>query len=152
MSRRGGDPQEMNRAAGGGDVATGIGAVILQCTLISLDLRTMNRTKDQLLKRYQAEIQSVVGQIIKKYRPEKIILFGSLARGEYHEGSDIDLFIVKSNPPELGVNRIRELDRLIKYRIGVDFIVYKPEEVEERISLEDPFVKAILKEGKVLYG
>ncbi len=112
----------------------------------------MNKTKDRLSKRYQAEIQSIVGQIIRKYRPEKIILFGSLARGEYHEGSDIDLFIVKSNSPELGVERIRELDRLIRYRIGVDFIVYKPEEVEERISLEDPFVKAILKEGKVLYG
>ena len=35
---------------------------------------------------------------------------------------------------------------------AVDFIVYKPEEAEERLSLGDPFIKKIYEEGKVLYG
>lgn len=36
--------------------------------------------------------------------------------------------------------------------VPVDYIVYKPEEVEERIALGDPFVKKIFKQGKILYG
>jgi hypothetical protein len=59
--------------------------------------------------------------------------------------------IIKKDVPELGVDRIRELDALIKYRIVTDFIVYKPEEVKERLKLEDPFIKSILEEGKILY-
>jgi hypothetical protein len=34
----------------------------------------------------------------------------------------------------------------------VDLLVYKPEEFEKRLELGDPFLKAILKEGKVVYG
>jgi hypothetical protein len=41
---------------------------------------------------------------------------------------------------------------LINTEVSVDYIVYKPEEVEERLSLEDPFIKKIFKEGKFLYG
>jgi hypothetical protein len=47
---------------------------------------------------------------------------------------------------------MRELDRLIKRHVAVDMIVYKPEEVEDRLALGDPFVKKIYREGKVLYG
>jgi hypothetical protein len=67
------------------------------------------------------------------------------------EPRDIDLFIIKKDVPDLGVDRIRELDALIKYRLATDFIVYKPEEVKERLRLGDPFIKNILGEGKILY-
>ena len=59
--------------------------------------------------------------------------------------------LLKSDVPKLGVDRIRQLDALIKYRLATDFIVYKPQELERRLKLGDPFVKNILKEGKVLY-
>jgi predicted nucleotidyltransferase len=101
--------------------------------------------------RFDQEIQNIVEQLIRVYNPEKIILFGSLVRGKMKEGTDIDFFIIKKDVPELGVDRIRELDALIKYRIAKDFIVYKPEEVKERLKLEDPFIKSILEEGKILY-
>jgi hypothetical protein len=51
----------------------------------------------------------------------------------------------------LGVDRIRELDGLVRYRLATDFVVYTPEEVEQRLALGDPFVRSILAEGKVLY-
>lgn len=101
--------------------------------------------------RFNKEVQNIVEQLIRIYSPEKIILFGSLVRGEMKEGADIDLFIIKKDIPELGIDRIRQLDALIKYRLATDFIVYRPEEVKERIELGDPFIKSILKEGKVLY-
>jgi len=104
-------------------------------------------SKDQ----FDKEIQNIVKQLIHLYKPEKVILFGSLAKGRINQGTDIDLFIIKRDVPELGVDRIRQLDTLIKYRVATDFIVYKPEELEQRLKLGDPFVKSILQEGKVLY-
>ena len=100
---------------------------------------------------FDKEIENIVKQLIRLYKPEKIILFGSLAKGEIKQGTDIDLFIIKSDVPKFGVDRIRQLDALIKYRLATDFIVYKPEELEQRLKLGDPFVKSILEGGKVLY-
>jgi predicted nucleotidyltransferase len=97
------------------------------------------------------EIDGIRDQLIEKYRPEKIILFGSAAWGG-DEVNDLDFFIVKQDVPYYGVDRMRELDKLIKRHVAVDMIVYKPEEVEDRLALGDPFVKKIYREGKVLYG
>lgn len=97
------------------------------------------------------EIQNTVEQLIKLYKPEKIILFGSVVKDKINEGTDIDFFIVKEDIPHVGVDRIRQLDVLIKYRLATDFIVYKPEELKQRLKLGDPFIKNILEEGKVLY-
>jgi predicted nucleotidyltransferase len=104
-------------------------------------------SKDQ----FDIEVQNILEQLVRLYKPEKVILFGSLAEGRIHDGTDIDLFIIKSDVPELGVERIRQLDGLIKYRLATDFIVYRPEEVRQRLKLGDPFVKNILDKGKVLY-
>ncbi len=49
------------------------------------------------------------------------------------------------------MDRIRQLDNITNYKLATDFIVYKLEEVEQRLKLGDPFVKSILEEGKVLY-
>lgn len=101
-------------------------------------------------EKFNEETQHIIEQLIKLYRPQKIILFGSLSK-DIENPQDIDLFIIKKDVPQLGVDRIRQLDRLIKYNLATDFIVYKPEEVNQRLRLGDPFIKAILKEGKVLY-
>ncbi|MDI6734794.1 MAG: nucleotidyltransferase domain-containing protein [bacterium] len=102
--------------------------------------------------RFDKEIQDIVEQLIRVYKPQKIILFGSLVRGKLSPGTDIDLFIIKEDVPNLGIDRIRQLERLIKYRLATDFIVYKPVEVEQRLKLGDPFVKSIFEEGKVIYN
>src|SRR3990167_6951824 len=103
--------------------------------------------KEGILK----EINYIKNQLIEKYRPEKIILFGSAAWGE-DEVDDIDLFIVKRDVPFYGDDRIRELYRLLDTDAPIDYVVYKPEEAEERLAPGDPFVKKVFKKGKVLYG
>ena len=100
---------------------------------------------------FDEEIDNIVEQLIRLYKPLKVILFGSLAEGQIHQDSDIDLFIIKSDVPETGVDRIRQLDGLIKYRLATDFIVYRPDEIDRRLQIGDPFVKNILDRGKVLY-
>ena len=101
--------------------------------------------------RFDEEISKILNQLINLYKPQKVILFGSLAMGQMHEGSDIDLFIIKNDVPELGVDRIRQLDGMIKYGLATDFIVYKPQELAQRLKIGDPFIKNILDNGKVLY-
>ncbi|HEX7344831.1 MAG TPA: nucleotidyltransferase domain-containing protein [bacterium] len=101
---------------------------------------------------FEAEIKRISEQLIRLYKPEKIILFGSLAAGEIHEGSDIDLFIIKQDVPDLGVNRIRQLDSLIKYKLATDFLVYRPDEVESSLKMGDPFVEYVLQQGRILYS
>jgi predicted nucleotidyltransferase len=99
-----------------------------------------------------AEIQNIVDQIIRKYNPQKIILFGSAGRGEYDKVNDLDFLIIKQDVPLYGIDRMRELDELIERNIAADMLVYRPDEFEERIKLGDPFIKTILRKGQVLYG
>jgi len=101
---------------------------------------------------YDEEIERITTQIIDKYAPEKIILFGSAARGESGLDSDADFLIVKKETPLYGADRIRELSRIIERNIAIDLLIYRPEEIEKRLEMGDPFVKAIFREGKVLYG
>lgn len=98
------------------------------------------------------EIKNITDQIIKKYKPLKIILFGSAGRKEYDVINDLDFLIIKEDVPEYGIDRMRELDEIIDRNIAADMLVYRPDEFEKRIKLGDPFIKTILKEGRVLYG
>lgn len=103
-------------------------------------------------KQIQEEINSITQQLIKKYKPEKIILFGSGARGKFGPDSDLDFFIVKNDTPYYGIDRMREVRQLIETSLPCDFLIAKPTEIEERLFLGDPFVKEILYHGKILYG
>jgi predicted nucleotidyltransferase len=99
-----------------------------------------------------SEIDSILAQIVEKYQPLKIILFGSAAKGEFEEVNDLDFLILKEDVPPTGLARMRELDELIERNIAADMLVYRPNEFEDRVRLGDPFIKSILKEGRVLYG
>ena len=55
----------------------------------------------------EEQIRSITAQIIDKYQPEKIILFGSSARGDLNPDSDVDLLIIKRETPHYGAERIR---------------------------------------------
>lgn len=100
----------------------------------------------------QKEIKKITDQIVKKYRPEKIILFGSYAWGKPAEDSDVDLLIVKKSLKRR-IDRERELS---KYLFGHDFpamdiLIYTPAEIKRRLSIEDPFIRDIISKGKPLY-
>jgi predicted nucleotidyltransferase len=90
-------------------------------------------------------------KLIDNYKPEKIILFGSYARGDVNEASDIDLVIIKSDVPD---NFLRRLDEIMEYNdgsISIDFLVYKPEEIREMLKRKNRFIATILKEGTIIY-
>lgn len=96
------------------------------------------------------EIEELKNQIIMKYNPLKIILFGSCAKGIARENSDIDLCIIL----EYEDKKEKLLDMLIniEYHRDVDFILYRPQEWDKYIEDSGTFAALIKREGVVLYG
>lgn len=99
----------------------------------------------------QGQIESIKNQLIQKYKPEKIILFGSGASGQMSPDSDLDFFIVKDDKKSRH-DRMVEVYGLVDKDIAADFLVYTPKELATRVKMGDPFIKSILSGGKVLYG
>jgi len=92
-----------------------------------------------------------VVECIKRYVPEKIIVFGSYVRGETDEYSDLDFVIIKKTKKRF-IERLIEAAKLIDSDLGkVDIFVYTPEEFQRMIELENPFIENVLKDGKVIY-
>lgn len=114
----------------------------------------MNRDRQKKMKKeiIDFEIQYIVDQIVSKYKPLKIILFGSAVRNDVKQINDLDFLIIKEDVPLYGLDRMREVDELIDRNIASDMLVYRPDELDERVRLGDPFIKSILDEGRILYG
>ncbi len=92
----------------------------------------------------------VIKEIIDKYKPQKIILFGSTARKDTGIMSDLDLLIIKETS-ERFVDRIVNLFKLTKPKCAVDMLIYTPGEITKMMEEENPFIKAVFNEGKVIY-
>ncbi len=87
---------------------------------------------------------------LKNYKPEKIILFGSHARGSSDAYSDIDLVVIKKTKKPF-LDRIKEVIKIIKPNFSIDILVYTPEEFSEMLLNGNPFIESVVREGKVLY-
>lgn len=99
----------------------------------------------------EQEIKQVAERIGTAANAEQVILFGSHARGEAKQDSDVDLLIIsESKLPRF--KRSRELYKLIRpYPFGMDLIVYTPQEIEKGTKSPHSFVSTVLREGKTLY-
>lgn len=104
----------------------------------------------KLQKFYQKEIRNVTRRIVEKYRPEKIILFGSFAWGRPTRDSDVDLFIIKKNKKSF-LEEQRKVRRIINGEIAADILIHTPLEVKKRLNLGDFFYRDIISKGKYLY-
>jgi len=89
---------------------------------------------------------------ISKDNIKAIILFGSVARGEFTEKSDIDIIIVPKN--KIAKEKIESLvDKLLDiYDVHVVPIFLTEKEIQERIKRFDNFIITIINEGRLLYG
>ena len=108
----------------------------------------MTRVDDALLER-------MVQVIVDEVDPEKVILFGSRARGDARTDSDVDLIVVESAPfgegRSRGVEETRLWRALASFRVPKDILVFSRDEVDYwRDSLNHVLARA-LREGKVLY-
>ncbi len=96
------------------------------------------------------KIKNIIHKIIKEILPSKIILFGSFARGDWHEQSDVDLLIV-ADTKERFFERIGKVLDLNDTDLELEPLVYTPFEFERMVREERPFIMNILDEGIVVY-
>ena len=97
-------------------------------------------------------IDEMVKKIAQRFNPERIILFGSYARGEATEDSDLDLLVVSQSPGPRG-RRSAPIIRLLaeEYDLPVDIIVRTPEGVSLWGDVRGSFANTALTEGVTLY-
>lgn len=97
-------------------------------------------------------IHYIVEKIVNAIDPEKIILFGSYARGDFNKDSDLDLFIIKDGDHDSRMMRRKVDDLLWGREFPVDLWVRKTEDVDWNFRAKNPFyLYHIFKDGKVLY-
>ena len=94
-------------------------------------------------------IRRYARQVAERFKPEKIILFGSFAYGEPNEHSDVDLLVVMPCPNEF-TQRLR-IRNAVDAPFALDLIVRTPKRLRQRIKDEDWFLREITEKGKVLY-
>lgn len=109
--------------------------------------------RQRLREQYEREIERIVAQLRRTYDPEKIILFGSCARGDFGEDSDIDLLIVKETSLR-PLDRMREVYKVVyspRHYLALDPLVFTPAEFSRKLGTRDCLIYEIVREGKVLY-
>jgi len=98
----------------------------------------------------------VVDAVVREVAPERVYLFGSRARGEADEASDVDLLVVEREPFGEGRSRLNETNRiyraLSRFRVPIDVLVYSVEEFGEWQDSINHIVGRCAREGRLLYA
>ena len=105
---------------------------------------------EERAKELEAELERILEILRKRVRPEKVILFGSLASGRLKPESDIDLLIVQNSDDSI-FERVKKLERLLHRQYAADLIVLTPSEIQALLNSNNRYLKSIFSHGKVLY-
>jgi len=103
---------------------------------------------------WRQDVKRLVAVIRRRYRPRRIILFGSAAQKGRKRIHDLDLLIIKATQAS-HARRSADIYRVIdgvSRTYPVDAVVYTPGEFRRRLELGDPFLRRIAEDGKVLYA
>ena len=99
------------------------------------------------------EIAEIKNVIVENYRPDKVILFGSYARDDFDETSDLDLMIISDNEDNLPRYKRGLKVRLLlsDFDISKDVLFYTHNEFDRWKDIECSFTNQVAREGRVLY-
>ncbi len=98
------------------------------------------------------DIKRTARQLGEAAHAERVILFGSYARGEAGANSDVDLLIVaESDQPRFKRSRVL-YQTLRPYPFAMDLLVYTPQEFDQARRMPLSFVSTVLREGKTVYA
>lgn len=105
-------------------------------------------------RKISQKIKEITEKIVKEFKPEKIILFGSYAWGKPGPDSDVDLLIIKDTKKKLGREVASEISSFIFPRpFPLDIIVYNSREIKKKVSQDrNLFLEDVINNGKMLYA
>ena len=96
-------------------------------------------------------IQKMVRRLVDRFDPDRIILFGSHARGTAGPDSDVDLLVIL---PVTGSKRAKQIEMRVALhdiKTPKDIIVATPDQVEQQKNVVGTIIRPALQEGRVLY-
>jgi predicted nucleotidyltransferase len=96
-------------------------------------------------------VPEIVVRIVQRFDPERIVLFGSLARGDEGRDSDIDLLVIFGAVADKRATAVALRRAIADVPAPVDFVVTDRAEVRERGRIVGPALETALREGKVVY-
>lgn len=96
-------------------------------------------------------LAEIVRRLVEAVDPDRIILFGSRARGEERPDSDVDLMIVKASDDSSHRRVIPAYQALGGLGVSKDVVWYTPEEVNDWAGVRNHIISRALREGRVLY-
>ena len=100
---------------------------------------------------HHEKIRNIIHTIIENTGPIHISLFGSFARGEWHENSDLDLFIVAEDKDRC-VSFLTEAGEAGSFAMEVEAFVHTPKEHQELLREKGPFITRVRTEGIVIWS
>ncbi|MEK6589719.1 MAG: nucleotidyltransferase domain-containing protein [Nitrospinota bacterium] len=96
-------------------------------------------------------IESIKERLIASYDPDTIILYGSHARNEGSDKSDIDILILKDTE-ERPIDRRIRVEKILADRVKpLDILVYTPQEIKYLFPIGSPFIEEVIETGRVIY-
>ncbi len=131
------------------------GKIGMMRTTTRINLKPHPKSKPPAMRWYrgdevpQAAIPRFAREVAEKFKPEKIILFGSHAYGRPHADSDVDILVIM--PCRNEIDQAVKISRAVDRRFAMDLIVRKPKDLEWRLAEGDDFIQEIVSKGKVLY-
>ena len=96
-------------------------------------------------------LQEIVRRLVLAAQPEKVILFGSHARGDSRPDSDIDLLVVADVPQPRHRRAAVLYGAVSDIPLAMDIVVYRPDEVLSWSEVPQAFVTTAVREGTTLY-
>lgn len=96
------------------------------------------------------QVEALSRRIAREFDPEKIILFGSYARGNPRTDSDIDLLVLLRFEGKAFEKSLEILNHL-QPRHAVDVVVRRPDDAARRYAEFDPLIRDAFDHGIVLY-
>ena len=99
----------------------------------------------------RAQIRRFSRAVAQKFRPQKIILFGSYAYGTPTEDSDVDLLVILPRTRQRGERMSLRIRHAVPRSFPLDLLVRTPSDVAKRLRWGDCFLREVVEKGKVLY-
>ena len=96
-------------------------------------------------------VQRTVDRLIRAFAPEKVVVFGSFAKGTTHSGSDVDVLVIANLAGHPAAHQRKARQLAADAFPPIDIVLATPAEVAEAGTAKSPFLLSVLETGRTIY-